>query len=157
MFYFSHSFFAIFTPQIVASVSRFQSLLSENRIFDEKFFLLKRETKLRHTNIGRYIRALCAVGPCDLSSFEIASLIILSPITFIDSYFARRRYGSFIFLFCHFQIETRKLDFKDKAQSKVGSKDNIKHQAGGGDKKVRDYSHSHSLYAIAILLSYVVY
>ncbi len=29
-----------------------------------------------------------------------------------------------------------KLDFRDKAQSKVGSKDNIKHQAGGGDKKV---------------------
>ena len=28
-----------------------------------------------------------------------------------------------------------KLDFRDKAHSKVGSKDNIKHQAGGGDKK----------------------
>ncbi len=37
---------------------------------------------------------------------------------------------------CVFQIESRKLDFKDKAASKVGSKANLKHQAGGGDKKV---------------------
>lgn len=29
-----------------------------------------------------------------------------------------------------------KLDFKDKAKSKVGSKDNIKHVPGGGDIKV---------------------
>ncbi len=35
------------------------------------------------------------------------------------------------------QIETVKLDFKEKAQSKVGSKDNIKHKPGGGDKPVR--------------------
>jgi len=28
------------------------------------------------------------------------------------------------------------LDFKEKAQSKVGSKDNMEHKAGGGDKKV---------------------
>ena len=38
-----------------------------------------------------------------------------------------------------FQIESRKLDFKDKAQSKVGSKDNMEHKAGGGDKKVTPY------------------
>ena len=42
--------------------------------------------------------------------------------------------GSLCFVF---QIESVKLDFRDKAQSKVGSKDNMKHQAGGGDKKVR--------------------
>ena len=35
-----------------------------------------------------------------------------------------------------FQIETHKLEFKETAQSKVGSKDNITHKAGGGDKKV---------------------
>ena len=34
------------------------------------------------------------------------------------------------------QIETHKLEFKEKASSKVGSKDNIDHKAGGGDKKV---------------------
>ena len=36
-----------------------------------------------------------------------------------------------------FQIESHKLEFRDKAQSKIGSKDNIKHQPGGGDKVVR--------------------
>ena len=41
----------------------------------------------------------------------------------------------FLLLF-YLQIETQKLDFKEKAQSKVGSKDNIEHKAGGGDKKV---------------------
>ncbi len=35
-----------------------------------------------------------------------------------------------------FQIESHKIDFSDKAQSKIGSKDNIDHVAGGGDKKV---------------------
>lgn len=34
------------------------------------------------------------------------------------------------------KIENVKLDFKDKAKSKVGSKGNIKHVAGGGDVKV---------------------
>ena len=43
-------------------------------------------------------------------------------------------YPDILYLFI--QIESVKLDFRDKAQSKVGSKDNIKHQAGGGDKKV---------------------
>ena len=33
-----------------------------------------------------------------------------------------------------FQIENRKIDLK--AKSKVGSLDNVKHRAGGGDKKV---------------------
>ena len=33
-------------------------------------------------------------------------------------------------------METQKLDFKENATSKVGSKDNMEHQAGGGDKKV---------------------
>ena len=57
---------------------------------------------------------------------------------------------NFTISFCPFQIETRKLDFKDKAQSKVGSKDNIKHQAGGGDKKVKDFSHSSNTNAILL-------
>lgn len=35
------------------------------------------------------------------------------------------------------KIETVKLDFKDKAKSKVGSKDNAKHVPGGGAVKVR--------------------
>lgn len=35
-----------------------------------------------------------------------------------------------------FQIQTHKLDIK--AQSKIGSLDNIKHRAGGGDKKIFD-------------------
>ncbi|XP_076093641.1 uncharacterized protein LOC143064600 isoform X3 [Mytilus galloprovincialis] len=35
-----------------------------------------------------------------------------------------------------FPIENKKLDFKDKAQSKVGSKDHMNHKAGGGDKKI---------------------
>ena len=34
------------------------------------------------------------------------------------------------------KIETQKLEFREKAQSKVGSKDYIDHVAGGGDKKV---------------------
>lgn len=34
------------------------------------------------------------------------------------------------------KIESIKLDFKDKAKPKIGSKDNIKHQPGGGDVKV---------------------
>ena len=39
-------------------------------------------------------------------------------------------------MFCVLQIETQKLNFKEKAQSKVGSKDNIQHKPTGGDKKV---------------------
>lgn len=35
------------------------------------------------------------------------------------------------------KIETVKLDFKDKAKPKVGSKDNAKHVPGGGSVKVR--------------------
>lgn len=35
-----------------------------------------------------------------------------------------------------FQIQTHKLDIK--AQSKIGSLDNIKHRPGGGDKKIFD-------------------
>ena len=34
------------------------------------------------------------------------------------------------------QIETQKLNFKEKAQSKVGSKDNIQHKPSGGERKV---------------------
>lgn len=34
------------------------------------------------------------------------------------------------------KIETVKLDFKDKAKPKIGSKDNIKHTPGGGAVKV---------------------
>jgi microtubule-associated protein tau len=34
------------------------------------------------------------------------------------------------------KIETVKLDFKDKAKSKVGSKENAKHVPGGGSVKV---------------------
>ncbi|KAI0207703.1 hypothetical protein LSAT2_007684 [Lamellibrachia satsuma] len=34
------------------------------------------------------------------------------------------------------KIETHKLDFKAKAQSKIGSKDNVDHKAGGGTSKV---------------------
>ena len=37
--------------------------------------------------------------------------------------------------FC-FQIETQKLDFTGTAKSKVGSMDNVKHKAAGGDIKV---------------------
>lgn len=33
-------------------------------------------------------------------------------------------------------METQKLDFKDKASSKVGSLDNVKHKAGGGNVKI---------------------
>lgn len=35
-----------------------------------------------------------------------------------------------------FQIDTKKLEFK--AQSKIGSLDNVKHRPGGGDKKIFD-------------------
>lgn len=34
------------------------------------------------------------------------------------------------------QIETQKLDFAAKAQSKCGSKDNVQHRPGGGETKV---------------------
>jgi microtubule-associated protein tau len=34
------------------------------------------------------------------------------------------------------KIETVKLDFKEKASSKVGSLDNIAHQPAGGDKRI---------------------
>ena len=34
------------------------------------------------------------------------------------------------------QIQTQKLDIK--AQSKIGSLDNVKHKPGGGDKKIFD-------------------
>ena len=34
------------------------------------------------------------------------------------------------------QIETQKLEFKDKAAPKIGSLDNAKHVPGGGDKPV---------------------
>ena len=37
-----------------------------------------------------------------------------------------------------FQIETQKLEFNEKAAPKVGSKDNLGHHAGGGEKKVGD-------------------
>lgn len=39
-----------------------------------------------------------------------------------------------------FQIQTQKIDIK--AESKIGSLDNVKHKPGGGDKKIfndRDY------------------
>lgn len=34
------------------------------------------------------------------------------------------------------QIQTQKIDIK--AQSKIGSMDNVKHRPGGGDKKIFD-------------------
>ena len=37
------------------------------------------------------------------------------------------------------KIESRKLDFKDKAKSKVGSTANIKHAPGGGNVKVMQH------------------
>jgi len=37
---------------------------------------------------------------------------------------------------CVLQIETRPLNFKESAQSKVGSMDYAQHKPGGGDKKV---------------------
>lgn len=36
----------------------------------------------------------------------------------------------------NFQIQTQKLEIK--AQSKVGSLDNVKHKPGGGEKKIFD-------------------
>ncbi|MPC15818.1 Microtubule-associated protein tau [Portunus trituberculatus] len=36
------------------------------------------------------------------------------------------------------KIENQKLDFRDKASSKVGSLNNVQHKAGGGDKKIFD-------------------
>ena len=36
------------------------------------------------------------------------------------------------------KIQTQKLNFGDKAQSKVGSKDNMKHKAGGGVVEVSE-------------------
>jgi len=44
------------------------------------------------------------------------------------------------------QIETHKLDFKDKAEAKVGSKDNMDHVAGAGRRQVA---------VLVTLLSYV--
>ena len=37
------------------------------------------------------------------------------------------------------QVESHKLDFKDKASSKVGSMDQAAHKPGGGAKKVGSY------------------
>ena len=37
---------------------------------------------------------------------------------------------------CFSQVESRKLDFKDKAAPKVGSLDQASHKPGGGAKKV---------------------
>jgi len=34
------------------------------------------------------------------------------------------------------QIETHKLDFKEKAEAKIGSKDNMNHVPGGGRREV---------------------
>lgn len=36
------------------------------------------------------------------------------------------------------KIESHKVNFKDKAQSKVGSMDNVSHTPGGGNIKVRN-------------------
>lgn len=36
------------------------------------------------------------------------------------------------------QIQEQKLDFKDKASSKVGSLNNVTHRPGGGEKKIFD-------------------
>lgn len=67
------------------------------------------------------------------------------------------------------QIENQKLEFK--AQSKVGSMDNVKHKPGGGDIKIfddKEYakqmsgqspmpgSHSHSAQEVRRLLSFVL-
>lgn len=35
------------------------------------------------------------------------------------------------------KIESHKVNFKDKAQSKVSSMDNVNHEPGGGNVKVR--------------------
>ena len=39
-------------------------------------------------------------------------------------------------LYLNLQIANEKLQFREQAKSKVGSKDNIKHKPGGGDKTV---------------------
>ena len=49
-----------------------------------------------------------------------------------------------------FKIETVKLDFKEKAKPKIGSKDLIDHKAGGGDKKVGIFSYV-VIYKISII------
>lgn len=41
------------------------------------------------------------------------------------------------------KIESVKLDFKEKAQAKVGSLDNAHHVPGGGNVKVRDEAVHH--------------
>jgi len=48
---------------------------------------------------------------------------------------ARQYIGCWTFLYV-LQIESRALNFKESAQSKVGSMDNAQHKPGGGDKKV---------------------
>ena len=40
------------------------------------------------------------------------------------------------------QIENNKLNFKEKAKSKIGSKDNIDHKPGGGITKVCCHSNT---------------
>lgn len=44
------------------------------------------------------------------------------------------------------KIESVKLDFKEKAQAKVGSLDNAHHVPGGGNVKVRDEAVNHYVF-----------
>ena len=52
------------------------------------------------------------------------------------------------------KIESVKLDFKEKAQAKVGSLDNAHHVPGGGNVKVRDEAMSHCVCANTFLGKY---
>lgn len=43
---------------------------------------------------------------------------------------------NFLFIYIHHQIKSEKVEFGKKAQSKVGSMDNVQHTPRGGDVKV---------------------
>lgn len=55
------------------------------------------------------------------------------------------------------KVETHKLTFKDKAEAKVGSKDNIKHKAGGGDVEVSFYSIQISTHSTLFILYTIIH
>ena len=49
-------------------------------------------------------------------------------------------------------METQKLEFKDKAKPRVGSKDKAAHVPGGGQKKVGDVTNNHTPTELSLLL-----
>lgn len=49
------------------------------------------------------------------------------------------------------KIESHKVSFREKAQSKVGSMDNVSHSPGGGNVKVR-LSHTKSVCTLLLCL-----